>query len=131
MVKENKMQALGILKSACVNKPYKSFRNLAVGDYVVDNFQRVNTNYGDRLRVELSDCVMYLPERFSHLLTDDHLTELNDGTVVMSFSGRDPHAQNRLLLDFEFIRMNEGGEVIVQSVINTPIRETTLNIGPS
>lgn len=125
------MNALNVLKTACINKPFRSFKNLNVGDYVVLNFQRVNTNYGDRLRIELHDSVMYLPERFANLLTDEHLTELNDSTVVMAFSGKDHNAQNRLLLDFEIIREDENGDITTTSVINTvapPIREEPVNI---
>lgn len=111
------MAAINVLKTACLNKNYKSFKNLAIGDYVVDNFQRVTTDYGDRLRIELHDCVMYLPERFSHLLTDDHISELNSSTVVMSFSGKDSNAQNRLLLDFEVVTMDDSGEITLTPVI--------------
>lgn len=112
------MSALNVLKSACQNKPFKSFKNLNHGDFVVTNFQRVSTDYGDRLRIELHDSVMYLPERFSNLLSDEHLTELNESTVVMSFSGKDPNAQNRLLLDFEIIRVDEADEVVSTAVIH-------------
>lgn len=125
------MSAIDILKSACANKPFKSFKNLTIGDYVVDNFQRVITDYGDRLRVELHDCVMYLPERFSHLLTDDHLTELNESTVVMSYSGKDSNAHNRLLLDFEIIRIDEAGEVTLTPVIKKATHEQPLNLNTS
>lgn len=124
------MEAIKVLKTACLNKPFKSFKNLAIGDYVVVNFQRVSTNYGERLRVEFHDCAMYLPERFSHLLTDEHLTELNDSTVVMSFSGKDPNTQNRLLLDFEIIRADEAGEMTSTSVIQAPARESTVSFNP-
>lgn len=125
------MNALGVLKAACANKPFKSFKNLDIGDYVVDNFQRVKTDYGDRLRIELSDSVMYLPERFSNLLQDEHLTDLNDSTVVMSYSGKDPNNRNRLLLDFEIIRMDDAGELTSEPIIHTPKVDQGLAVGES
>lgn len=113
------MNAISVLKAACLNKPFKSFKNLAVGDYVIENFQRVSTTYGERLRIELFDCIMYLPERFSSIMTDSLLTELNESTVIMAYSGKDPNAQNRLLLDFDVIRTDDSGEMVSTPVIQT------------
>lgn len=125
------MSALEVLKTACLSKSFKSFKNLDVGDYVVYDFQRIATDFGARIRIELHDCTMYLPERFSNMLTDEHLTELNDSTVVMSFTGKDPNAQNRLLLDFEIIRVDDAGEMTSVSVITNPPRDQALNLHSS
>lgn len=114
------MNAISMLKSACVNKPFKSFKNLLVGDYIVEDFQRVTTSYGDRVRIEIFDAVMYLPERFSRILSDGLLTELNESTVVMSYSGKDPNTSNRLLLDFDVIRTDDSaGDATATSVMQT------------
>lgn len=118
------MNAISVLKSACINKPFKSFKNLTAGDYVIENFQRVSTTYGDRLRIELFDCVMYLPERFSRILSDGLLTELNESTVIMAYTGKDPNAQNRLLLDFDVIRTDEAGEMVSTPVMQFQSRNS-------
>lgn len=107
--------------------------SVKVGVYqqAVQKFQksrnRVTTNYGERVRVEFYDCVMYLPERYSRLLTNELLTEINEATVVMSYSGKDPEAQNRLLLDFDAIRTDEAGEVTSSVVMQTPLSNRTRN----
>lgn len=89
--------AFETLQAACINKPFISFKTLAIRDYIVENFQRVKTQYGNRVRVELVDCIVYLPERFAAGLTDKKFEELNEGVVVMSYGGKDPDTQNRLL----------------------------------
>lgn len=125
------MNAISILKNACSGKPFKSFKNLSHGDYLVNNFQRVNTTYGDRLRVELDDCIMYLPERFTSYITDTHLTDLSTATVIMSYSGKDPNSQNRLLLDFEIIGVDEDGELTSANIGGIQTREQTQDLNPT
>lgn len=96
-----------------MNKPFKSFKNLTIGTHYVESFRRVSTNFGDRIRVDFLEFYMYLPDRFSRLLTDGLLTELNNGDsdVVMTYSGKDSIVQNRLLLDFDAIRLDLDADV--------------------
>lgn len=112
------MNAIEVLKTACVSKPFKSFKNLPKGDFVVHEFERVTTDHGERIRVELAEYIVYLPERFSKALTEEVIVELNKSTVIMSFSGKDPEAGNRLLLDFDIIRTDDAGEISAASVLN-------------
>lgn len=101
-----------MLKSACVNKPFKSFKNLKTGSYYVQGFQRAHTSYGDRIRVELFDCFVYLPTRFSKILNNKDVSELNECIdVVMTYTGRDSDSQDRLLLDFDVVRLDVDGDV--------------------
>lgn len=51
------------LKSACANKPTKNFEDLTISEHFVINFQRVKTKFGVKIKIELADSVMFLPER--------------------------------------------------------------------
>lgn len=109
------MDAIGKLKTACLNKPISNFNDLPIGDHIVENIQRVKTVHGARLRVELKDVVVYLPERFAKPLTDDIVDELNASAVLMTYSGKDPEAKNRLIVSFEAVKMDELGELFPSS----------------
>ncbi|DAC81321.1 hypothetical protein QKK82_gp03 [Mayetiola barley midge adintovirus] len=94
--------ALNKLKTACIKKPFKSFKDLAVGEYIVNSFVVVETkNYGQRIRINLDEYYMYLPERFQQMLDAATIAELNGGPKVMIYSGKDATDQNRLILDFQ------------------------------
>lgn len=95
------MSAINILKSACANKPIVSFKNLAIGNYVVMNFRRVNTKFGERIRIETIDSTIFLPDRFSSLLNAEHIAQLNTSLVIMSYKGVDSENNNRVILDFD------------------------------
>lgn len=95
------MSAIKNLKAACGNKPIISFKNLTVGNYVVTNFRRVETKFGVRIRTETIDSTIFLPERFSVLLSDEDIIQLNAARVIMRYKGRDVENNNRLILDFE------------------------------
>lgn len=98
------MSAIDALKSACLNKPFKSFKNLPISnDYIIERFDMVHTSFGDRIRIEMHDCFMFLPERFSRVLDQDALNKLNKSSVMMLFKGRDCVNNNRLVLDFESV----------------------------
>lgn len=73
-----------------MSKPHKSFTNRKPGDYAVENFQKFKTSFGDSVRIELSDCIMYLPERFASIVTDESIKRLNNLSVIMTYSGKDP-----------------------------------------
>lgn len=104
--------ALSALKSACLFKPYKSFANLNIGSYYAEYFQRVLSIQGEtKIRVDFFDFFMYLPQRFSRVLDDRNLAELNaqPTSVVMTYSGKGP--EGRLLLDFDIIKHDADGDV--------------------
>lgn len=110
------MEAINALKRSCIAREFKSFKNLAIGEYLVDSFQRVSTNFGERIRIEISDYYMYLPQRQSNALTDEFIEKLNASTVIMAFKGRDPEFRNRLLLDFDTIEVDGSGELVSTSI---------------
>lgn len=94
------MSALTSLKSMCLKKSFKSFKNLEIGEYIVDKFSKVETDLGSRIRIDIGDIYMFLPERFASL-DEEALAELNLKPKIMVYSGKDPETQNRLILDFQ------------------------------
>lgn len=93
--------ALSALKTACIKKTYKSFKDLQPGEYVVTNFCAVETKHGNRIRIVMNNSYMYLPDRFSETLTDDVIADLNASPKIMIYGGKDATDRNRLILDFE------------------------------
>lgn len=112
------MEAIAALKSAFTPMNFKSFKHLPLGEYTVKSFNVVTTTYGSRVRIEIDDFYMYLPERAALKLNDKLIALLNENTVIMSYMGKDPEVQNRLLLDFEMIGYNKNGEITAKSVWN-------------
>lgn len=95
------MAALDILKSQCTSKPYTSFDNLPLGDYLISSFKLINLkNFGIRLRLDLGDKVVFLPERFSRNFTEQHCAEMNCGQYIFKYLGKDVNNHNKLMVDF-------------------------------
>lgn len=92
--------ALSALKSACVKKKYKSFKELVLGEHVVKKFNIVETTHGKRVRIETDQFYMYLPERFVTVLTEPVIEELNKSPKIMVYGGKDETERDRLILDF-------------------------------
>lgn len=95
------MSSFSLLKNASCNKPYCAFSNLSIGDYLVTDFALVETKYGPRLRVDLGEKILTLPERYARDMTHEKVLELNDSPKWMSYYGRDPRKNNKILLDFK------------------------------
>lgn len=77
------------LLSSCELRPYKSFSTLERGDYPVQKFSISDTKYGKRVKVDLKECFVYLPPRFSvELLNEEVIKELNEQDIVMVFHGK-------------------------------------------
>lgn len=95
------MSAMEKLRAACQKKTFKSFKSMEVGQYFIDRFSLVETVYGKRVRVDMEESYMFLPERIFKLVTEADIDELNSATPkIMIFSGRDGGDQSRILLDF-------------------------------
>lgn len=95
------MSALELLRAACLKKTYKGFKELSTGEYMVHSFSKVDTGHGTRIRIDLDEFYMFLPERFAITLNDKHLAELSATRKIMIYSGKDITDHNRLLLDFK------------------------------
>lgn len=96
----NNSSGLNALKLACLKKNFVSFKDLAPGEYIIKTFTVVDTTHGRRVRIDLADTYMYLPERFAIALTESAVLELNKTPKVMVFQGKDKNDRDRLILDF-------------------------------
>lgn len=112
------MEAIKALKSAFAPMNFRSFKHLSLGEYVVKNFKFVKTSYGQRVRIEIDNFFMYLPERVVDKLDNKLIDVLNSNPVMMTYLGKDPEVQNRLLLDFEMLQVDKNGELVKSSVLN-------------
>lgn len=100
------MDAMDKLKSACkktsIKKTYKSFKDINIGEYNINRFAVVDCQFGKRIRIDLDEFFMYLPERFVKFLTDADIDQLNEAVPkVMVYSGKDAENKDRLILDFK------------------------------
>lgn len=102
------MNPLSLLKSVCNNKPYTNFEKLAVGDYFISSFALIQSKFGLRLRVDIGDKVVILPERFAVLFTEEQIEELNRGEYIMIYKGKETSNNNKLILDFETVDSYSG-----------------------
>lgn len=98
--KKTSSVALNTLKAACVHKKFASFKDLLPGEYIINKFSIVNTTFGDRIRIDLQDSYMYLPESFLKTLTAELLDDLNKSPKIMVYHGKDSNNHNALILDF-------------------------------
>lgn len=106
------MSALDSLKALCTivpqsgtdgtDKKYKSFSTLEKGEYLVTRFSKATTKMGERIRIDIGDTYMYLPERFNSM-DEATMKELNLKPPMMIFNGREPGQNGRILLDFQDI----------------------------
>lgn len=95
-----------LFKSACVAvKPYISFDELAVGDYFIKSFAYVDTKFGKKIRLDIGECVVFLPNRFINAIgvenIDEKIAEMNQGQYVMLYRGKNKSQFNQVMLDIE------------------------------
>lgn len=95
------MDPLAALKSACILKTFQSFKDLPLGEYVVYRFAVVDTDHGTKVRIDLAETYMYLPERFVNALADTSMEALNQKPKIMIYKGKDTKHMDRLILDFK------------------------------
>lgn len=96
----NVIAALAALNSACVKKTYQSFKNLERGEYIVDSFSIVDTTHGKRVRIDMSETYMLLPERFFKQLNNETIAALNQSPKIMVYGGKETNNRDRLILEF-------------------------------
>lgn len=88
------MSSLSLLKQKSCTKQYISFDKLPIGNYIVSNFTLVKTSYGSRLRVDIGDNVICLPQRYADDVTPEIVASFNDKPKLMIFKGKDPKYRN-------------------------------------
>lgn len=87
------MQALA---ASCEHRPYKSFSTLERGEYPVTGFSVADTKFGKRIRVDLRECYVFLPQRFSvDLINEEVRKELNSQDIVMVYRGKGSEVNSR------------------------------------
>lgn len=94
------MSAFNILKNASNSKPITNFNKLDFGDYFISSFTLVETKFGPRLRLDLGDKLVLLPERFSAGFTAEKIQELNEENFLLVYKGKEKAQNNKLVLDF-------------------------------
>lgn len=87
------MSALSALKSN--SREYTNFTQLPAGEYQIQKFAKVETPKGERLRVDLNEYYVFLPERYLNGINEEKLAELNNGKYVMVFKGKNTQKQDR------------------------------------
>lgn len=107
--------AISLLKGACIDKSYCSFKDLQPGDYLISNFFLTETRYGRRLKLDLGDKVVILPERFSVGLKTEDVDELNRTPQLFIYRGKDVNNRNRIICDFKTL-----SEFASMSIIDEP-----------
>lgn len=113
-------KALEALKKQCQIKPIKSFKDLSIGFHEVVGVEIVETEFGKKVRVELGDSIMFLPERIK--MSPEEVKELceyatgSTGKLFLNYMGRNGEKKNSaILLDFEKMDMNS----LTQDVFST------------
>lgn len=86
------MQAL---KAACISRNYQSFRDFKPGEYPVERFSVIETKFGNRIKVELKEVYLLLPERYNTAATPEGIADLNSCSKMMVYSGKDITNHNR------------------------------------
>lgn len=110
---KKKMDAILALKRASAPQNFKSFKELAVGEYIARKFAVIKSTFGKRVRVYIDDYYVYLPERHAIELDENLIELLNNNMVLMRYSGKDRDNHNRLIIDFELMKIDIDGEMVV------------------
>lgn len=91
--------AFETLVSACTPLNYTNFNDLERGQYLIKKFSFVKTKYGDRIRCDLEDRYVYLPQRFAANIFEEDIAELNKGEKYLLHNGKEGK-NNRVNLTF-------------------------------
>lgn len=83
---------------------YIGFDNLKIGDYRLYSFTLANTNFGEKVRCDIGENVIYISKRYIEQLEPGKdirvkIDELNDGTYWLLYRGKDPAHGYKLLIE--------------------------------
>lgn len=92
------------LESTMTFKKYVSFDNLPIGDYIIESFRLVTTKFGEKVRCEIGDKVVFLPKRCIEEMDGNaniqlKMFELNRGKYWLLYRGKDVSQENRLMVE--------------------------------
>ena len=100
--------SLSLLKTLCYEKNVVAFKDIEIGEYLIHEFALVHTTWGARVRLDLGDKAIFLPERFAKMKPED-VEALNSSQKILCYMGKDPARKNKLLIDFkEAVEYAEG-----------------------
>lgn len=89
-------QAFQALCDACEQRNYMSFSELQPGEYLVKYFSLVKTTHGERIKIEIGDRYLFLPERYLEKITPEGVPLLNRKPKLMIYRGKDgSHTSDR------------------------------------
>lgn len=85
-------------------KKYVSFDNLKIGDYRLYSLSLVDTKFGEKVRCDIGDQVVFISKRYIEDIEpekniDLKLIELNDGNYWLLYRGKDISEGNKLRLN--------------------------------
>lgn len=101
---------LSLNSSNSVNQArVKKFDSLEVGEYIVKSFKLKETNFGLRVYVEIDDFYLSLPPRFSDKINSaEQIDDINDKKFKMIYKGKNPEEFNKLMIDFELVKVHDA-----------------------
>lgn len=99
MANNNSSDVVNVLKMLSVKKSFKSFKDLVPGEYIIEKFAFADTAHGTRVRIDIGETYMLLPQRYNDL-TEEQIKLLNSTPKVMVYGGKDSSDRDRLILDF-------------------------------
>lgn len=93
------MSALAKIQMIGVSKPYHGFAQLTIGYHEIVRFRLVKNKFVKKdasesekksILLELNDEIVFLPQYFKEILTDDDIISLNSGgeNMYLYFGGR-------------------------------------------
>lgn len=86
--------AFNFLNNASSYKKICSFKDLAVGDYIVTEFSFSETKFGKKVLIDIGDRLVCLPPRYS-AMSQEYMDELNSSRVIMHYRGKDSSKNNK------------------------------------
>lgn len=97
-LKMEALEALNVLNSC--GKKYTNFGKLPIGEYPVEKFSFVSTQQGERIRVDLEDYFVFLPQRYFDNVCAERCAVLNKHNYIMVFGGKENTKAERIILSF-------------------------------
>lgn len=77
------MDLLNILKAASATIEYKKFDDLPKGKYMITAASHSKTAYGERIKLVLGSCYVFLPDRYTKCLNEDSIRELKCSSFLV------------------------------------------------
>lgn len=110
------LQVLSELNSC--SKKYINFSKLPIGEYPVEKFSLVSTPHGDRIRADLAEYFIFLPQRYFDKVNEEKCVTLNKYNYIMVYNGKENTKNERLILSFKLLAPVDNTSKKVESFSN-------------